>query len=935
MTTISSIDALYAQNAVAGASKTLSESVENLTTGVKQNANVADLAVSTILASRVTTLRVAINNAGQANSLLKTAKGAMDTIINLLKQQKSLATKASDASLSDNERGFLSQQFVGLAKEIDSIATYTNFNGIALLDGSISGSAGASTATGVSTEHYSLINSSQFSVSGAAVAGDAVNIASAVAATNILTFGKADAANAAGTATVTFADADGKFGSNTKTNTFTYAVTNGQSAVDIAAAFVAAANAQQALDPSSADGATGNNLVRQFNFIDNKDGTVQVVARNATADVNGITIGVVNTATSDAKVYLGKGGANGGAEISAAAGAIADGTAAHQGVAGVSGALSVIQASNVAKTASTNKIHIGSSSAAGAGETRTIKLVIGTFEVATISNSATLTAQQIANELVTQANASTADGARRFSFTSDNAGNITVTNNELGATTAADAITFNITDTSTGTGGSALTATMGTNNLVTGNAAFNSGSDFHAGETASVSDSTQTYDANLLGSITGMAASFTTGTSGANNTVQFTAIVGGETYKSQVVNLYGANSDTILANTKLTFTNIKGAVDSSGASTGPAFQILTSSTAISGVTGQSAANTLATKIQTQVAPLTINQSRSLNLSEVSPSTGNYQLKSTIGTVLQGLVGFNASGDTDVTANAAGDIQISGNQFTSTGTNGSFSSFSVNRSANTITTTLNGQTYTAYLNSSNFPSAGGVTAFGTDANGQENIGTYDSSTKVLNLLPATGVTNNGNQAKLIFYSSSITDANTVTVNLGNVSKNVSNIDISTEANANALADALNKAFNVAANDSLSFQVGATSDDAIGVSIGAASTSALYTDSTGASKSISITTLENAQEAADVLDNAINNITALEADVLAAITSFNAAIQNGNASAQNADAARSALIDTDYTEESTNFAEARVRVDAATAVLAQLNQRAQGLLTLLRQ
>jgi|GEM_PF-2701055 len=927
MTTISSIDARYAQTSVANSATQVSASVANLTSGVKQNASVADLSVGTILASRVTTLRVAVGNAGQANSLLKTAKGGLDTILSLLQQQQSLATKASDASLSDNERGFLNQEFVGLQTEINAIATYTNFNGVALLDGSISGSAGAKTATGISTENYSLINSSQFGVSGTAAAGSGyINTTEAVAASNTLTF--ANSSSTAGTATVTFTDAGGKFGASTLTNTFTYAVSAGENAADIAAAFVASVKVQQALTPSSAGGSASNHILRQFDFIDNGDGTVQVKARTATTDVNSVTIAIAQSAGTDS-VYLGKGGASTGVSIGSggAANAFADGTAAHQGVAGVTGTLNILQGGNVANTASTNTITFGNASA-NAGQNITLAIggtIVATYTTLTTTDSSTA----IAAALVAQANASTVDGARRFTFSAA-AGVVTITNNDLGAVTSSDAITFAAT-----VGTSGVTAALGATSIAGANAAFNSGTAFAAGANASISDDTQTYDAKLQGAISSLSAAYTTGTGGNNDTIQFTAVVGGETYKSQVVNLYGASGDTILASTKLTFTNVNGEVNSSGLQTGPSFQLNIASSAITSITSQSAANTLATGIQAQIESLSIYQSRSLSLTAVDASSGNYELKSTVGTILQGLLSFDSSGGTTITSDASGDIQITGNDFATDGTFGSVGSFSVNKDTDTITTTLNGKTYTAYLNSTNAPTTGDVQAFGTDANGQTNNGTYDSTTKIISLLPDTGVTNTGSQPKLVFYSASTTDGNTITVNLGNVSKYTQKIDISTTTGATALEDALNAAFDVSSNDSLSFQVGASSSDAIGVSIGSAKTTALYTDSDGASTTISITTLANAQAASEILDNAINNVAALEATVSAAISSFNAAIRNGNSSIQNADAARSELVDTDYTAESTNFAEARVRVDAATAVLSQINARAQGLLTLLRQ
>lgn len=153
MSMIQSIDARYAQSQVGVGSAKVAASVSNLSSGTKSNANVADLSVGTVLASRVNTLRVAVNNAGQAKSLLDTAKGALTTIIDLIQQQKALTAKAADDSLTDNERGFLDQEFQALTTQIDRIASTTNFNGKTLIDGSINGNGLAATGAAAGSQY--------------------------------------------------------------------------------------------------------------------------------------------------------------------------------------------------------------------------------------------------------------------------------------------------------------------------------------------------------------------------------------------------------------------------------------------------------------------------------------------------------------------------------------------------------------------------------------------------------------------------------------------------------------------------------------------------------------------------------------------------------------------------------------------------------------
>lgn len=154
-----------------------------------------------------------------------------------------------------------------------------------------------------------------------------------------------------------------------------------------------------------------------------------------------------------------------------------------------------------------------------------------------------------------------------------------------------------------------------------------------------------------------------------------------------------------------------------------------------------------------------------------------------------------------------------------------------------------------------------------------------------------------------------------------------INFSSTANANALQDALSKAFG-SGGAALTFQVGSTSTDTIGVSIGSAKTSTLFNGA-----SLNVLTQESAVVAASALETAVNTITALRATVGALESRFNfsaSAIQNA---VQNQGAARSNLLDTDVAATSTAFATAQVQLQAGIAVLAQANQLQQNLLKLI--
>jgi len=141
------------------------------------------------------------------------------------------------------------------------------------------------------------------------------------------------------------------------------------------------------------------------------------------------------------------------------------------------------------------------------------------------------------------------------------------------------------------------------------------------------------------------------------------------------------------------------------------------------------------------------------------------------------------------------------------------------------------------------------------------------------------------------------------------------------------------FGAGSQGGADFQVGTVSTDSISVSISSSSTSTIYKDDDGATKALDISTSAGAVEASEVLDNAINTITSLRADVGALQSRFEFASANLASSIQNGEAARSDFLDVDVAAESTAFAASQVKLQASVSVLAQANQLPQNLLKLI--
>jgi flagellin len=173
---ISNIAALSAQANLTQASADSQASIYRLSSGnaiSKASDNVGGLAVGTILKTNVSTLKTALTNAAQANSMLGVADGALSAISDILQRQKALATQATSGSLTDTARGFLDQEFQNLKSEIDRISNSTNFNGIHLIDGSL---YAPSTLTTKASESNSTVTSGTVSIATAATNGKTIGI---------------------------------------------------------------------------------------------------------------------------------------------------------------------------------------------------------------------------------------------------------------------------------------------------------------------------------------------------------------------------------------------------------------------------------------------------------------------------------------------------------------------------------------------------------------------------------------------------------------------------------------------------------------------------------------------------------------------------------------------------------------------------------------
>ncbi|MFZ2088620.1 MAG: flagellin [Desulfobaccales bacterium] len=122
----------------------LSTSVSRLASGLRINSaadDAAGLAIREMMRTDIRVLNQGVRNANDALSLIQTADGALSVIDEKLTRMKELAEQAATGTYTSSQRAIMDSEYQAMSSEITRIAMATDFNGVKLLDGSLSGSA--------------------------------------------------------------------------------------------------------------------------------------------------------------------------------------------------------------------------------------------------------------------------------------------------------------------------------------------------------------------------------------------------------------------------------------------------------------------------------------------------------------------------------------------------------------------------------------------------------------------------------------------------------------------------------------------------------------------------------------------------------------------------------------------------------------------------
>ncbi|PRD39662.1 UNVERIFIED_CONTAM: fliC [Trichonephila clavipes] len=129
-------------------------------------------------------------------------------------------------------------------------------------------------------------------------------------------------------------------------------------------------------------------------------------------------------------------------------------------------------------------------------------------------------------------------------------------------------------------------------------------------------------------------------------------------------------------------------------------------------------------------------------------------------------------------------------------------------------------------------------------------------------------------------------------------------------------------------SFSFQVGANAGDTIDVTISTMTNSGLGIDA------LDISTASGASAAITAIDDALDQVNSLRADLGAVQNRFSSLVTSLQTSAENLSASRGRIIDTDFAQETANLTKGQILQQAGVAMLSQANSMPQRVLSLLQ-
>jgi flagellin len=195
------ISAMKASNASNSADKMLGTAMERLSTGKRINSakdDAAGMAIATSMTAQVRGMNQAVRNSNDGIALAQTAEGALGEVSNMLQRVRELAVQAASGTYDDaTDRVYMQAEVDELTAQIDQVITNSEFNGVALFDGSTATVTIQTGANAADTVDLAMADLTSLAASGGAAGS--YDVSSAASANGLLATvdGELDSINSA------------------------------------------------------------------------------------------------------------------------------------------------------------------------------------------------------------------------------------------------------------------------------------------------------------------------------------------------------------------------------------------------------------------------------------------------------------------------------------------------------------------------------------------------------------------------------------------------------------------------------------------------------------------------------------------------------------------------------------------------------------------
>ncbi|OIR15874.1 B-type flagellin [mine drainage metagenome] len=336
------IASLYAQNNVANSQTALATSIQRLSSGLRINSakdDAAGMAIAARMTSQIGGMTQAAQNANDGISLAQTAEGALAQVTNDLQTMRNLAVQAANGTNSASDRSSIQASITQLQADINQISSNTQYNGLNLLDGTltnvqfqvgananqtINASIGTSSANSIGNNQVLTVGKIDNAVSGTGTAGTIADIpVNNVTSGTLTVAGNGAAASSALTITAgetAFAIATAVNGASnitgvtaTATTTATLNISGiGTSGNSVSLTLVGANNAKVTISATPTSSSDVTSLTAQINAASTSTGITAIAGANGTIQLSqaqGYDIGVLNNNATATTTLTGGNGA--------------------------------------------------------------------------------------------------------------------------------------------------------------------------------------------------------------------------------------------------------------------------------------------------------------------------------------------------------------------------------------------------------------------------------------------------------------------------------------------------------------------------------------------------------------------------------------------------------------------------------------------------